>query len=114
CGQANFPQYAMNTSSLDSALLAQIQERIQQALTDLEVRSQELPAASAADSILRERLQHARARLLGMQTHARKAADRLTGIDRAPAKEEDVARPFLSEAAALRQRLAVWTGRAIG
>ena len=103
----------MNTSSLDSALLAQIQERIQQALTDLETRAQG-PAASAADSNLRERLQHARARLLGMQTHTRKAADRLQEMDAALAKEEDVARPFLSDAAALRQRLAVWTGRAIG
>jgi|SRR5262245_28363172 len=104
----------MNTSSLDSALLAQIQERIQQALKDLEARSQGLPASSAAESNLRERLQHARARLLGMQTHARKAADRLKEMDADLAKEEDVARPFLTDAAALRQRLAVWTGRAIG
>jgi chromosome segregation ATPase len=104
----------MNTSSLDSALLAQIQERIAQALADLDVRSQALPAAAAATNALRERLQHARARLLGMQTHTRKAADRLQEMDAQLATEEDIVRPFLSEAAALRQRLAIWTGRAIG
>src|SRR5438094_5601371 len=103
----------MNACSLDSTPLAQVQESIRVALAALGAREQALGApAPAAPSDLRDKVQSTRERLLGLQRHARKIAERLNELDGTLAGEERGLRAFLSDAAEARQKLAAWTGRA--
>lgn len=107
------------TPTADSTLLAQIQASITQALAGLDAReravepSASASAASAADSF-RPAMAKCRQRLSGLQVHAQAVAVKLNDVDGGLATEEKTLRDFLAEAAAMRQKLAAWAGRAIG
>ena len=106
----------MKTSSLDSALIAQVKERVRVALAALDAREQAAAQAQAAPLGLewREPLQGTRTRLASLQTQARTAAGKLNDLDTSLAAAERELRAFLSAAAETRQKLAAWTARAIG
>jgi hypothetical protein len=99
----------------DSTLLAQIEACIAQALAGLEARQRLVPPSPPAASAEPPRgLEACRQRVATLPAQALAKANALNQIDTELTSEEKTLRAFLQSAAALRQKLAVWTGRAIG
>jgi hypothetical protein len=97
------------------AFLPEVENAIDSALKALATQEEALAALTPPDTVSAgQRFEHIRDRIFGLKTCVDRPNEAIGEVDSLLQTSESEVRAYLQEVEGLRQRLADWTGRAIG